>query len=290
VTFIAEGSTRVVRHAAQVTCVVAAQETSPTIFTIRWRTVELDLGGLRQPFGVPELLLGRQLSLEEVNPHLAWHLYSRRCWTSSQRSRFSSCAGDRRCRPGGCLASRKSLCPRLEVWDSCECLMAKGFDAASTLLTMHSRRVPSLGGAGGTARSLHSRAMSADWPRMSRRLGRQSRCRDPSLGHCDTTGSDSLLPGWVPLVGRFPKHLCGRQESPMPSLLLPRSQVIAFASSCFRTQVPHHPRKSLLATFGWPNRRPRVLGLSPCLCLSAQAFLIFADQEVVAFLVVCLTP
>jgi hypothetical protein len=32
--------------------------------------VELDLGGLRQPFSVPELSLGRQLSLEEVNPHL----------------------------------------------------------------------------------------------------------------------------------------------------------------------------------------------------------------------------
>jgi hypothetical protein len=30
----------------------------------------LDLGGLRQPFGVPELSLGRQLSLEETNPHL----------------------------------------------------------------------------------------------------------------------------------------------------------------------------------------------------------------------------
>jgi hypothetical protein len=37
---------------------------------IHWRTVELDLGGLCQPFGVPELSLGRQLSLEEVNPHL----------------------------------------------------------------------------------------------------------------------------------------------------------------------------------------------------------------------------
>jgi hypothetical protein len=37
---------------------------SLTVFTIHWRTVELDLGSLRQPFGVPEL------SLEEVNPHL----------------------------------------------------------------------------------------------------------------------------------------------------------------------------------------------------------------------------
>jgi hypothetical protein len=68
VTFIAEGSTRVVRHAVQVTCivivVVAAQGMSPTVFMIRWRTVELDLGSLCQPFGMPEL------SLEEVNPHL----------------------------------------------------------------------------------------------------------------------------------------------------------------------------------------------------------------------------
>jgi hypothetical protein len=30
----------------------------------------LDLGGLCQPFGVPEFSLSRQLSLEEVNPHL----------------------------------------------------------------------------------------------------------------------------------------------------------------------------------------------------------------------------
>jgi hypothetical protein len=63
-----EGLTRVVRCAAQVVhvvvVVVVARGTSPTVFTIRWRTVELDLGGLRQPFGVPEL------SLEEVNPHL----------------------------------------------------------------------------------------------------------------------------------------------------------------------------------------------------------------------------
>jgi hypothetical protein len=65
---------RVVRRAAQVArvvvIVVVARGTSPTVFTIRWRTMELDLGGLRQPFGVPELVLGRQLSLEEVNPHL----------------------------------------------------------------------------------------------------------------------------------------------------------------------------------------------------------------------------
>jgi hypothetical protein len=65
---------RVVRCAAQVArvvvVVVAARGTSPAVFTIRWRTVELDLGSLRHPFGVPKLLLGCQLSLEEVNPHL----------------------------------------------------------------------------------------------------------------------------------------------------------------------------------------------------------------------------
>jgi hypothetical protein len=65
---------RVVCCMVQVACavvvVVAARGTSPTVFTIRWRTVELDLGSLRQPFGVPELSLGCQLSLEEVNPHL----------------------------------------------------------------------------------------------------------------------------------------------------------------------------------------------------------------------------
>jgi hypothetical protein len=44
--------------------VVVARGMSPTVFMIRWRTMELDLGGLRQPFGMPEL------SLEEVNPHL----------------------------------------------------------------------------------------------------------------------------------------------------------------------------------------------------------------------------
>jgi hypothetical protein len=32
--------------------------------------VELDLGGLCQPFSVPELSLSHQLSLEEINPHL----------------------------------------------------------------------------------------------------------------------------------------------------------------------------------------------------------------------------
>jgi hypothetical protein len=50
--------------------VVAARGMSLTVFTIRWRTVELDLGGLCQPFGVPELSLSHQLSLEEVHPHL----------------------------------------------------------------------------------------------------------------------------------------------------------------------------------------------------------------------------
>jgi hypothetical protein len=74
VTFIAEGLTRVVHRAAQVArvvvVIVVARGMSPTVFTIHWRTVELDLGGLHQPFSMPELLLGCQLSLEEVNPHL----------------------------------------------------------------------------------------------------------------------------------------------------------------------------------------------------------------------------
>jgi hypothetical protein len=71
---VTEGSTRIVRHAAQVAhvvvVIVAAQGTSPAVFMICWRTMELDLGGLRQPFSMPELSLGHQLSLEEVNPHL----------------------------------------------------------------------------------------------------------------------------------------------------------------------------------------------------------------------------
>jgi hypothetical protein len=53
-----------------VVVVVTAQGMSLAIFTICWRTVELDLGGLCQPVGMSKLLLGCQLSLEEVNPHL----------------------------------------------------------------------------------------------------------------------------------------------------------------------------------------------------------------------------
>jgi hypothetical protein len=73
-TFITEGSTRVICHMVQVMCVVVfvvmARGTSLAVFTIHWRTVELDLGSLHQPFSMPELLLSCQLSLEEVNPHL----------------------------------------------------------------------------------------------------------------------------------------------------------------------------------------------------------------------------
>jgi hypothetical protein len=154
---------------------------------------------------------------------------------------------------------------------------------------MHSRSAPPLRGAGGIARRLHSRATSADWPRTSQRLGWQSQHQDPSWGHCDTTGSSLLLPGWVPLVGQFPKHLCTQWGSHTPSLLLLHFQVIAFTSSCLQTLAPHLLRKSCLAKFGRPDRQPRALGLSPCLCLSVQASPIFADREVVAFSVVCLT-
>jgi hypothetical protein len=71
---VAEGLTRIICRTVQVmrivVIVVVARGTSLAVFTIFWRTVELDLGGLRQPFGMPELSLGRQLSLEEANPHL----------------------------------------------------------------------------------------------------------------------------------------------------------------------------------------------------------------------------
>jgi hypothetical protein len=53
-----------------VVVIVAAWGVSPAVFAVRCWTVELDLGGLRQPFGVSELSLGRHLSFEEMNPHL----------------------------------------------------------------------------------------------------------------------------------------------------------------------------------------------------------------------------
>jgi hypothetical protein len=151
--------------------IVAARGMSLAIFTIHWRTMELDLGGLRQPFGMPKLSLGCQLSLEEVNPHLVLAsilaqvldlLSEKQVVLLCRRSAMSA-----RWLPG----LEKVPTPRLEVQDSCECLNSEGlrrrFDAASTLLTTHLRSAPPLGGAGGTARSLHSRAMSADWPRTS---------------------------------------------------------------------------------------------------------------------------
>jgi hypothetical protein len=74
VTFIAERSTRFVRHAAQVVhivvIVITSRGMSLAIFMVCWRAMELNLGGLHQPFGMSELLLGHKLSLEEVNPHL----------------------------------------------------------------------------------------------------------------------------------------------------------------------------------------------------------------------------
>jgi hypothetical protein len=52
--------------------VVMAWGASPAIFAVRCWTAELELGGLRQPFGVSELSLSRHLSFEEMNPHLVF--------------------------------------------------------------------------------------------------------------------------------------------------------------------------------------------------------------------------
>jgi hypothetical protein len=74
VTKVVEGLMRVIHCVVQVArivvVIVVARGTSPAVFMICWRIMELDLGGLHQPFSVPELSLGHQLSLEEVNPHL----------------------------------------------------------------------------------------------------------------------------------------------------------------------------------------------------------------------------
>jgi hypothetical protein len=53
-----------------VVIVVAAWGVSPAVFVVCCWAAELELGGLRQPFGVSELLLGRHLSFKEMNPHL----------------------------------------------------------------------------------------------------------------------------------------------------------------------------------------------------------------------------
>jgi hypothetical protein len=55
---------RVAQIARMVVVVVAAWGVSLAIFAVCCGTAELDLGGLRQPFGISELLL------EEMNPHL----------------------------------------------------------------------------------------------------------------------------------------------------------------------------------------------------------------------------
>jgi hypothetical protein len=164
----------------------------------------------------------------------------------------------------------------------------KGFDAALTPLTTHLRSAPPLRGAGGIARSLHSRAMSADWPWTSQHLGWQPRHQGPSWGRCDMTGSGLLLPGWVPLVGRFPKHLFKWWGSPMPSLLLLRSQVGVFVPSWFCALVALHlatccNRRILQAD--QPGALFQVSPPSLCPCLLAWAVLICLDQVVVAFLV-----
>jgi hypothetical protein len=75
-TFVAVRPTRFFRRAAQIACmvvvVVMAWGASPAVFTVCCWTVELELGGLRQPFGISELLLGCHLSFEEMNPHLVF--------------------------------------------------------------------------------------------------------------------------------------------------------------------------------------------------------------------------
>jgi hypothetical protein len=153
---------------------------------------------------------------------------------------------------------------------------------------MHSRSAPPLRGAGGIARSLHSRATSADWPRMSQHLGWQSRHRGLSWGCCGTTGSSLLLPGWVPLVGQLPKHLCERQGLPMPSLLLLRSQVSIFMSSWFRASAALRLVTCCncqILQADQPGALFQALPPSLCPCLLAWAVPICLDQAVVAFLV-----
>jgi hypothetical protein len=163
VTKVAEHSMRIVCHVAQVVCVVMARGTSLAIFTICWRTVELDLGGLCQPFSVSELLLSCQLSLEEVNPHLVLApilvqaldlLLEKQVFLLCRRSVVLA-----RWLPG----LKKVPAPSVR---GAGLLRAPKRRRASTLLTMHSKSAPPLGGAEDTAQSLHSRAMSADWPQM----------------------------------------------------------------------------------------------------------------------------
>jgi hypothetical protein len=75
-TFVVVRPTRFFRRAAQIACmvvvVVTAWGASPAVFVVRCWTVELELGGLCQPFGVSELSLGCHLSFEEMNPHLVF--------------------------------------------------------------------------------------------------------------------------------------------------------------------------------------------------------------------------
>jgi hypothetical protein len=73
-TFVTVRPMRLFRHVAQIACmvvvVVTAWGASLAVFAVRCWTVELDLGSLRQPFGVSELSLGHHLSFEEMNLHL----------------------------------------------------------------------------------------------------------------------------------------------------------------------------------------------------------------------------
>jgi hypothetical protein len=157
-------------------------------------------------------------------------------------------------------------------------------------LTRRPRNALRCGAGAGIAQSLHSRARLADWPRTSRCFGCSPQRRCPCSRCCDMTGSSLFLPCWGLPNEQWPRLLSlrGCLRFLCSFLLLLLQQVVAFTSSCLHMLAPHLPRRSHLARLVRPDRRSRALGLSPCLCLSAQASPIFADRVVVAFLVACL--
>jgi hypothetical protein len=168
--------------------------------------------------------------------------------------------------------------------------MGRDFGAALTPLTRCLKNALRHGVGAGIAWSLCSRARLADWPRMSRCFGCSPQHRYPYSCCHDTTGSGLFLPCWGLLDEWWPRPLSlhGCLRFLYSFLLLLLRQVVAFTSSCLHMLAPRLPRRSCLARFGRPDRRPQGLGLSPCLCLSVQASLIFVDRVVVAFSVACL--